>query len=120
MGGRVAYLMAAANPLLQGAALFYSSDTLESWGNTLSPFDRTPDIHCPVIGFFGEEDRHPSPDEIRSLDAELTKYDKLHQFHFYPGVGHAFQWNGTERYHEWAARDSWDKMLAWFQKYLCD
>ena len=118
MGGRVAYLMATSNPLLQAAALFYSADLKDSWGDGLSPFDRTPDVHCPVIGFYGEDDRHPPPEEIKSLDAELTRHDKVHEFHFYAGVGHGFQWDGTEKYHAGAARDSWEKMLTWFQKYL--
>jgi dienelactone hydrolase len=33
-------------------------------------------------------------------------------------TGHSFQWNGNPAYRANAARDSWEKLLDWFQKYL--
>ena len=119
MGGRVSYLMAGSNPALKAAGPFYPGNTTASWGGDgPTPFDRTPNISCPVIGFFGEDDSNPSPDDMKKLDAETTKHGKPHEFHSYAGAGHSFQWNGTQSYRAEAAADSWEKLLAWFQKYL--
>ena len=57
---------------------------------------------------------------MRKLDAELTRLGKAHEFHSYPGAGHSFQWNGTDDYRPEAATDSWDKLMAWFQRHLRD
>ncbi|PKB79543.1 MAG: hypothetical protein BZY88_12625 [SAR202 cluster bacterium Io17-Chloro-G9] len=120
LGGRVTYLMAGCNPLLRAAGVFYGGNTMAIWGEGPTPFDRTPNIACPVIGLFGEDDTNPSPDDVRKLDEELTKYGKVHEFHSYTGTGHSFQWQGNQAYRAEAAGDSWEKLLAWFQRYLRD
>lgn len=121
LGGRVTYMMAGVNPALRAAGVFYGGNTMVSWGGAgPTPFDRTPSISCPVIGFFGDDDTNPSPEDVKRLDAELTSHGKVHQFHSYPGAGHSFQWNGTTDYRSEAARDSWEKLLAWFQAHLRD
>jgi carboxymethylenebutenolidase len=118
MGGRVAYLMAAVNPLLQAAASYYGGNIMAPWGDGPAPFARTADIHCPVLGLFGEEDANPSPADMRQLDAELTRLGKAHEFHSYPGAGHAFMNRRGERYRADADQDSWPKTLAFFAKHL--
>lgn len=121
MGGRVTYLMAGTNPLLRAAGVFYGGNITVPWGGDgPTPFDRSGDINCPVIGFFGEDDSNPSVDDVKKIDAELTRHGKIHEFHNYTGTAHSFQWNGTESYRAEASRDSWEKLLAWFQKYLSD
>jgi carboxymethylenebutenolidase len=118
MGGRVAYLMAAANPHFKAAVAYYGGNIMRSWGDGPSPFDRTAEIHCPLLGLFGEADANPSPADMRQLDAELTKHGKVHEFHAYPGADHAFMNARGARYHAEADRDSWPKALAFFAKYL--
>ena len=118
MGGRVTYLMAAANPLIKAAGVFYGGNILAPWGNGPTPFDRTRNINCPVIGFFGQDDANPTPADVQKIDAELTRHGKVHQFYPYPDTGHSFQWNGNPAYRANAARDSWEKLMDWFQKYL--
>jgi carboxymethylenebutenolidase len=118
MGGRVAYLMAAVNPSLKASAAYYGGNIMVPWGDGPAPFDRTADIHCPLIGLFGEEDANPSPADMRKLDAELTKYGKVHEFYSYPGANHAFMNARGARYHAEADRDSWPKTLAFFKTYL--
>ena len=120
LGGRVTYLMAGSNSQLRAAAVFYGGNTMVPWGDGPTPFDITPNINCPVIGFFGEDDPNPSPEDVKKIDAELTRHEKLHTFHSYAGTGHSFQEKGTESYRDAAAEDSWGKLLAWFQKYLSD
>ena len=119
MGGRVAYLMAAANPSFRAAASYYGGNIMVPWGEGSAPFARTDEIHCPLIGLFGEIDANPSPEDMRTLDAELTRLGKVHEFHSYPGADHAFMNNyNNDRYRADADRDSWPKTLAFFEKYL--
>lgn len=118
MGGRVAYLMAAANPNFKAAVAYYGGNIMVPWGDGPAPFARTAEMHCPLLGLFGEEDANPSPADMRTLDAELTKHSKVHEFHSYPGANHAFMNRHGTRYHAEADRDSWPKTLAFFAKYL--
>ena len=118
MGGRVAYLMAAANPHFKAAVSYYGGNIMVPWGDGPAPFDRTAEIHCPLLGLFGEEDANPSPADMRRLDAELTRLGKVHEFHSYPGANHAFMNSRGERYHAAADRDSWPRTLAFFAKHL--
>ena len=118
MGGRVSYLMASANPELRAAAVFYGGNTMRPWQEGPSPFDRTPDIACPVLGLFGREDANPSPEDVRKIDAEMTRLGKPHEFHSYEGAGHGFMGFSGPSYREEVARDAWAKTLAWFQAHL--
>ena len=118
MGGRVAYLMAAAQPAFKAAVDYYGGNIMVPWGDGVAPFARTAEIGCPLLGLFGEEDGNPSPADMKKLDAELTKHGKIHEFHSYPGANHAFMNRRGARYHEAADRDSWPKMLAFFDKHL--
>jgi len=118
MGGRVAYLMAALQPHVKAAVDYYGGNIMVPWGEGPAPIDRTAEIHCPLLGLFGEEDANPSPADMRKLDAELTKHGKVHEFYSYPGAGHAFMNRRGERYRADADHDSWPKTLVFFAKHL--
>jgi carboxymethylenebutenolidase len=119
MGGRVVYLMAAAIPEFKAAVTFYPGNTGRAWGRDIpSPFERTGEIHCPVQGHFGEDDKNPSPEDMRKLDAELTKFNKPHEFFSYPNAGHAFLDNTKESYRSAAAEQSWPRALDFLKRHL--
>jgi carboxymethylenebutenolidase len=119
MGGRVSYLMAAASSEIKACTVFYGGNMFKQWGGLPTPFDRSKDINCPVIGFYGNEDTNPSPDDVNKIDAELTRLGKPHEFHRYNGAGHAFQnFLDAARYRERPARGSWSEMLAFFAQHL--
>ena len=118
MGGRVSYLAATAIRELKAAAVFYGANIMKALGDGPSPFERSASIQCPVIGFFGAEDANPSPDDVKKIDAELTRLGKWHEFHTYLNAGHAFQNFIDKRYRERASRGSWHEMLAFFTEHL--
>lgn len=118
MGGRVTYLMAARSDAYRAAVVYYGGNTMVSWGEGTPPFEQTADISCPVLGLFGEEDQNPSPDDVAKIDTELTKHGKEHEFHSYAGAGHGFMAEGRPNYREEAARDAWQKCIAWFDRHL--
>lgn len=120
MGGRVSYLMAAARPQdIKACCVFYGGNILKAWGDPPTPFERSSNIACPVIGFFGVEDTNPSPDDVARISAELTRHGKKHEFHSYNDAGHAFQnFLDPARYRSRPARGSWTEMLAFFAQHL--
>ena len=120
MGGRVVYLMAAANPHFRAAVAYYGGNIMVPWGDGIAaPFARSTEIRCPLMFHAGSEDTNPSPDDVRKLDAELTRLGKPHEFHSYPGAGHAFMnFTNAERYRESADRDSWPRTLEVFARHL--
>jgi carboxymethylenebutenolidase len=119
LGGRVAYLMAASNPSFKAAVSYYGGSIFMAWGDGPTPFERTAEIHCPIQGHFGEIDKNPSLDDMRKLDAELTKHGKAHEFYTYAGANHAFMdRHHAARYHAQADQVSWPRTLEFFKKHL--
>jgi carboxymethylenebutenolidase len=119
MGGRVAYLMAASKPVFKAAGVFYGGNIMKAWGDGPTTFDLTPYVHCPIAGFFGNEDTNPSPADVDKISTQLDRYKKAHEFHRYDGAGHAFlNFTNAERYREGPARDAWDKLIPFLQRHL--
>jgi carboxymethylenebutenolidase len=118
MGGRLVYLMSAASKELKAGVMFYGSSTMVPFGDGPSPFDRTREIGCPIQGHFGADDQNPSPEDMRKLDAEMTRLDKPHEFHSYANAAHAFANFGSPNYREPAAKASWPRTFGFFSKHL--
>ena len=118
MGGRVAFMTATANSLFRAAVDFYGGGVYRAWGDGRAPAERAGEIHCPVQGHFGELDKNPPADEMRTLDAELTRLGKSHEFYFYPNAGHAFNRKGWDGYRPDADAVSWARTLEFFRKHL--
>jgi carboxymethylenebutenolidase len=119
MGGRLVYLMSAANRDLKAGVMFYPSSTMVPYGKEgPTPFERTREIGCPLQGHFGVDDKNPSLEDMRKLDAELTKCDKFHEFHTYAGAAHAFVNSGSGNYRPHAAALSWPKAMEFFSRHL--
>lgn len=114
MGGRVSYMMAAANPRLKAAVVYYGGNIMQPWGDDApAPFARTTEIGCPILFHFGAEDANPSPADRRVLDAELKRYGKFHEFYNYPGAGHAFMnFSAPERFRAGPSELSWSRTLG--------
>jgi carboxymethylenebutenolidase len=118
MGGRLVYLMSAANKDLKASVMFYGGSTMVPFGDGTSPFERTREIGCPIQGHFGADDQNPSPEDMRKLDAELKKWGKVHEFHTYAGAAHAFANTGSSNYRPHAAALSWPKATEFFSRHL--
>ena len=118
-GGRIAWLSAATNPNYRAVVPFYGGNIMATVGSaTQSPFELAEGINCPMLFHFGEIDTNPSQDDLKTFDAELTRLGKEHQFHTYPGAGHAFLDRTGARFHEEAAAASWPLTLEFFATHL--
>jgi carboxymethylenebutenolidase len=79
---------------------------------------RTGDLSCPLLGLFGNDDPAPSPAHVDELEAALKQHGKTYEFHRYDGAGHAFMNVDRPSYRPEAALDAWQRIWAWFGKYL--
>ena len=79
---------------------------------------RTPDLNCPLLGLFGAEDKYPSPENVAELEEALKAAGKTYEFHSYPGAGHSFFSVNRPAYNVEAANDGWDRIFAFYAKYL--
>ena len=65
------------------------------------------------------EDKNPSPDDVKQIDAELTRHGKRHEFHSYDGAGHAFlNFTNATAYCEGPAKDVWAKLIPFLKQHL--
>ena len=80
--------------------------------------DQLPNIRCPLLGLFGNDDQYPSPEQVDELDRILTEQDKPHEFHRYDDAGHAFFNTDRPSYRPEAAADGWERIEAFFKTHL--
>jgi carboxymethylenebutenolidase len=117
MGGRHSFLGATAHPF-KAAVMLYGGGVNLSRNGKPPILTRAASITCPILGFFGKDDKNPSPTDMAAIDAELTRLGKKHEFHAYDGAGHAFQNFTDERYREASSEDAWRRFLAFFRETL--
>ena len=55
---------------------------------------------------------------MRKLDAELSRFDKPHEFHTYADAAYAFANTGSTNYRPHAAALSWPKATEFFSRHL--
>ncbi len=121
-GGRHAFLAACSLPL-DGAVDCYGAfvveDPPEGMPKAMKPIlGLAPNLSCPLLGLFGNDDRYPAPDAVATLDAELTRLGKEHEFHSYDGAGHSFFSVDRPAYRVEAALDGWRRIEDFFAKQL--
>lgn len=122
-GGRIAYMAGCKLPDVNAA--------VDCWGgNVIVPperltpaqpeavIDMTSDLDCPILGLFGNEDQNPDPAMVDRMEEELTSHGKTYEFYRYDGAGHAFFAWERPNYRQEQAADGWQKVYAFYQKYL--
>jgi len=117
-GGRVVWLYSAHNSQLKAGAAWYGrlvGPTTQL--QPKNPIDLVADIHCPVLGLYGGKDQGIPVESVEKMRAALKEAGKTAEFIVYPDAGHAFNADYRPSYNEAAAKDGWEKLLAWFKKY---
>ena len=84
----------------------------------VSPIELTRDMHCPILGIFGNDDQFPAPEEVDQIEAELRRCGKDYEFHRYDGAGHAFFASERASYRPEQAVDGWGKVFAFYRARL--
>jgi carboxymethylenebutenolidase len=122
-GGRQTFLSACTVPGIDAAAMCYGGGVVQkpeeiTPRQPVSPLTFTKNLQCPLLGLFGKEDKRPSPQDAATLEAELKKCGKTYEFHHYDNTGHSFFHPERPSYRQHAAVDGWQRVYAWYDKYL--
>jgi carboxymethylenebutenolidase len=121
-GGRQSFLAAVSLDLdaaVDCYGAFVVGEIPEGMPLKVTPIvDKTPNLSCPLLGLFGEEDSYPSPAQVAELEEALKANGKTYEFHSYPNAGHAFFAVNRPAYRVEAANDGWEKIFAFYGKYL--
>lgn len=105
MGGRTSYLANATVPL-QAAASFYGGGIGPSnRGPSLLPF--APQMHAPILFFWGGLDTHIPPEQVRPIEDALREAKKGFVNVTISFADHAFFRDGGDRYNAGAASLAW-------------
>ena len=120
LGGRVSMQSAIRANGLSAAAVYYSGFMFpaDDQPEAFSVLREAEALSVPVVGFFGEEDQNPTPEQVRTLDEHLTSLGKEHAFHLYAGAGHGFFCDDRAGHRPEASADAWEKTLAHFAEHL--
>jgi carboxymethylenebutenolidase len=122
-GGRQAYMLACKLPNLDAA--------VDCWGGRVvatpadltperpvSVVEMTPDMRCPLLGIFGNDDENPDPEQVNKTEDALKRAGKDYEFHRYDGAGHGFFATDRPGYRPEQAVDAWKNFLAFDEKHL--
>ncbi|GGK79417.1 carboxymethylenebutenolidase [Sphaerisporangium melleum] len=121
-GGRQAFLAACSLPIdaaVDCYGAFVVSNPPEGFPLKATPLlSKAPDLSCPLLGLFGQDDANPTPEEVAVLAAELDKLGKEHDFHIFEGAGHAFFSTDRAAYRPAAAMEGWKKIFDFYGRHL--
>lgn len=104
-GGARSFLLATESERLRAAVVFYGS---------APPPEKLTQVRCPVLGLYGETDERITS-RVPEVAEALKKAGKSFEYKIYAGAGHAFFNDTGERYHAEAARDAWQRTLAFLR-----
>ncbi|HEX5840671.1 MAG TPA: dienelactone hydrolase family protein, partial [Anaerolineales bacterium] len=107
-GGGVTWQVAVHMPELLAAVPFYGPHPL--------PAD-VPNINAAVMAVYGGLDNRINSG-IPTIEEVMAANNKIYEKVIYPDADHAFHNDTGGRYHPEAARDAWERMLAWFEQYV--
>jgi carboxymethylenebutenolidase len=74
-------------------------------------------IKAPLLVHLAEQDPRIN-ESYPAYEQELKKAGVRYEIHMYPGTQHGFHNNSTPRYHEAAAKLSWERTVAFFRRHL--
>jgi carboxymethylenebutenolidase len=78
-------------------------------------YDDLPQLGCPLLGIFGQEDSQPGPAHVEELSTLLTQYGKDFEFHSYE-AGHSFLQADRPAYRPVAATSAWATILEFYAR----
>jgi carboxymethylenebutenolidase len=75
-------------------------------------------LQMPVIGFFGGKDQGIPVAGVKAFESAMKELGKPVEIHIYDDANHAFANPSGGNYNEAAAKDSWQRTVAFFAKNL--
>lgn len=107
-GGGVTWRVATQMPELLAAVPFYGPHP---------PVEDVPNIQAAVLAIYGELDSRINSG-IPAIEQTMQENNKIYEKMTYPNADHAFHNDTGSRYNAEAAKDAWERTLAWFEQYV--
>jgi len=107
-GGGVTWKVATQMPELLAAVPFYGPHP---------PVEDVPNIQAAVLAIYGELDSRINSG-IPEIEQAMQENNKIYEKMIYPGADHAFHNDTGSRYNAEAAKDAWERTLAWFEQHV--
>lgn len=107
-GGGVTWRVATQMPELLAAVPFYGPHP---------PVEDVPNIRAGVLAIYGGLDSRINSG-IPAIEQAMIENNKIYEKIVYENADHAFHNDTGGRYNPEAARDAWERMLAWFEQYV--
>lgn len=108
LGGRFAFLTAAARFGLAGAIGFYGAT--DPINGTPGPTQLAAEFTAPILGIFGGADENIPASAVAAFDRALTGAGVAHEVVTYPGAPHGF-FDAAQGGHADACADAWRRVL---------
>jgi carboxymethylenebutenolidase len=80
--------------------------------------EQLPNLRCPLLGLFGNEDSYPSPEHVAELEQILRDNAKTYEFHRFDNAGHGFFAVDRAMYRVEAANAGWERISAFYGTHL--
>jgi carboxymethylenebutenolidase len=117
-GGRIVWLYAAHSIQLKAGVAWYGKVVGEASPNTpRHPVDIASELKAPVLGLYGAADQGIPVKTVDRMRGACKAAGKACEIVVYPDTPHAFNADYRPSYRPEAARDGWDRMLAWFKSH---
>jgi carboxymethylenebutenolidase len=116
MGGRSAFLASTILPL-QCAVSFYGGGIAPNAFYPSGLLDRVKDVRAPLLLFWGGQDKHIGPDQMRAVTEALRAEGKDFASVEFSQADHGFFCDARASYHAKFAAQAWPLTLAFLQTY---
>jgi len=109
-GGGQSLRLALNNEDMDATVIYY--------GQLVTDKEELSKISWPVLGIFAALDQGIPPEKVKEFESSLDELEIQNEIHIYPDVNHAFANPSGDRYAPEAAKDAWEKTLAFFDANL--
>jgi carboxymethylenebutenolidase len=92
--------------------------TVIYYGRPITDTASLSNIHWPILGIFGDQDQAIPVESVKQFADALNASGITNDIYLYKGVGHAFANPSGDNYASKETVDSWQKTIAFLEKYL--
>ena len=118
MGGRTSFLADSLLPL-KASVSYYGGGIAPSEGSPFpSLLGRAADLHAPILLFWGGQDAHLGPEQVRAVEDALKATGKNYAQVVFSQADHGFFCDVRASYNPEAARQAWALTLEFLATYV--
>jgi carboxymethylenebutenolidase len=117
-GGRVTFLVALRRRVGASVGFYGGGIVTARFPQFPALVDEAPDLRTPWLGLFGDRDQSIPVADVEQLREALKAAPVTTEIVRYPDAQHGFHCDRRDVYDETAAKDAWNRTLAWFEAHV--